>query len=99
MIDTPLTRNQARLYQGLQPFECYDPTNVSRILDYGCPDISENDPLYQELKQDLLDSGTIPIERIIAPQEMANVIVFLLSNYSSAVTGDIWLADGGGTAL
>ena len=100
MVDTPLTRNQAKLMEGLQPFECYVKNGSNYIIkDYGCPNIAETDPLWLEMKQELIESGMIPIERIIAPQEMANVIVFLLSNYTSAVTGSVWLADGGATAM
>jgi len=96
LIDTPLTRNQARALIGLQPFECYN--DEDEIIQYGCPDIGENDELWLQYKQLILESNAIPIGRIISPQEMANVIVFLLSNYSTAVTGDVWLADGGYTA-
>ena len=36
-----------------------------------------------------------PLQRLIEPEEVANVIVFLASDLSSAVNGQIIVVDGG----
>ena len=40
----------------------------------------------------------VPLGRIFEPREMANVLVFLLSDLSSAITGTVIPVDGGWTA-
>ena len=42
---------------------------------------------------------TIPLARAGTPDEVASVVVFLASEESSYVTGAIWAADGGATAI
>ena len=52
-----------------------------------------NDP---SLRQQVLDVH--PLQRMASPGEIANCIVFLLSDEASFVTGANWTADGGLTA-
>jgi NAD(P)-dependent dehydrogenase (short-subunit alcohol dehydrogenase family) len=54
--------------------------------------------LADEQQRDALLSG-IPLGRPGAPGEVAPVISFLLSDAASYVTGAIWVADGGQTAI
>lgn len=39
-----------------------------------------------------------PLKRLIAPREVAQVVAFLFSDWSSAVNGALWTVDGGFTA-
>lgn len=39
-----------------------------------------------------------PLKRLIEPEEVAKVVVFLMSDWASAVTGALWAVDGGFTA-
>jgi meso-butanediol dehydrogenase/(S,S)-butanediol dehydrogenase/diacetyl reductase len=43
--------------------------------------------------------GTVPIKRMIKPQEVAAVAVFLASEESSYVNGQTWAVDGGYTMI
>ncbi len=43
--------------------------------------------------------GTVPIKRMIQPQEVAAVAVFLASEESSYVNGQTWAVDGGYTMI
>ena len=43
-------------------------------------------------------SSVYPLKRIATPDEIANVIEFLISDRASFVTGAIWTVDGGLTA-
>jgi len=42
---------------------------------------------------------TIPLGRAGTPEEVAGVVTFLASDESAYVTGAIWAADGGATAI
>lgn len=53
-------------------------------------------PNPEEAKKEM--AGYLPIGRIAKPEEIAEVICFLLSSKSSFVTGAIWTVDGGLTA-
>ena len=48
-------------------------------------------------RQSLLDQ--VPLKRIADPSEVASVVVFLLSDYSSYMTGSSVVVDGGLTAI
>ena len=50
------------------------------------------DEFFQEI------SSVYPLKRIATPDEIANVIEFLISDRASFVTGAIWTVDGGLTA-
>lgn len=54
---------------------------------------------YFEDSEELLEMGThYPLGRIAKADEIANVIVFLMSNKASFVTGAAWTVDGGLTS-
>ena len=48
--------------------------------------------------QGFTPTPTTPIPRDGRAEEIANVVVFLLSNESSFVTGSAWSVDGGANA-
>lgn len=48
--------------------------------------------------QNFTPTPPTPIPRDGTAQEVANVVVFLLGNGSSFVTGDAWNVDGGASA-
>lgn len=48
--------------------------------------------------QGFTPTSTTPIPRDGRAEEIANVVVFLLSNESSFVTGSAWSVDGGANA-
>lgn len=51
-----------------------------------------------ERVRDFTPTSPTPIARDGKAQEVANVVVFLLGNESSFVTGDAWNVDGGANA-
>lgn len=51
-----------------------------------------------ERVRDFTPTTLTPIARDGKAQEVANVVVFLLGNESSFVTGDAWNVDGGANA-
>lgn len=54
---------------------------------------SMTDVLKDEIKQEI--EKTIPLKRIGAPEDVANVVKFLASNDSSYITGQVLHVDGG----
>ena len=44
-------------------------------------------------------SAAIPIGRYATPEEIANTVLFLSSDYASSITGAQYVVDGGRTAV
>ncbi|TKX31609.1 3-oxoacyl-ACP reductase FabG [Campylobacter aviculae] len=71
---------------------------ASRNLRFNCvtPGFIKSDMtevLSEEIKQMYQDS--IPLKRFAEPEEVANCVAFLLSDYSSYITGDVLKINGG----
>ena len=57
-------------------------------------------PMYREVRKGASQDPVpgCPIPRLGYPQELANVVAFLLSNEGTYVTGAAWTVDGGTNA-
>lgn len=71
---------------------------ASRNLRFNCvtPGFIKSDMtelLSEEIKQNYIQN--IPLKRLAEPEEVANCVAFLLSDYASYVTGDVLKINGG----
>lgn len=74
---------------------CVCPGNVDTPLIQG---YIAGAPDREEARKLVYEKNAI-IRRLITPEEVAHVVVFLASNEASAITGAAYLVDGGSTAV
>jgi NAD(P)-dependent dehydrogenase (short-subunit alcohol dehydrogenase family) len=65
----------------------------------GFTDTRANTPVFDDPKALEEALAAIPLARVGTPAEVASVVSFLLSDEAAYVTGAIWAADGGATAI
>lgn len=61
-------------------------------IETGMTDVKRS-PLEKDSLKQMIEG--IPMKRMGTPEEIANVIAFLASDWASYVTGALWVADGG----